>query len=83
MGRVAELASSGIATGLWLGGIGAAEELPAGSNLVPPSYADALVLTDLLVDALDLMTNKFGVTSGTSVIDNDARWTTWRLPLNR
>ncbi len=83
LGRVAELASSGIATGLWLGGIGAAEELPAGSNLVPPSYADALVLTDLLVDALDLMTGKFGMASGTSVIDNDARWTTWRLPLNR
>lgn len=83
LGRVAELASSGIATGLWLGGIGAAEELPTGSEVVPPSYADALVLTDLLVDALELMTGKFGMASGTAVIDNDARWTTWRLPLNR
>lgn len=83
LGSVAELASSGIATGLWLGGIGAAEELPAGSEVVPPSYSDALVLTDLLVDALELMTGKFGMASGTAVIDNDARWTTWQVPLNR
>src|SRR5690606_27233551 len=81
LARIADLASSGIASGLWLGGIGAAEwQLPAGAAALPPSYDDALVLTELFVDALELLADKFGIAVGTASVMDDARWTTWRLP---
>ena len=47
----------------------------------PPTYDDALVLTDLLVEALELLADKVGMTVGTSSIEDDARWSSWRLTL--
>lgn len=80
--RVTELAGTGIAGGLWFAGIAAQEYAEDGATgIVAPSYDDTLVLTDLLVDAMNLLSSKLGAAAGASSIENDARWTTWRLPL--
>ena len=42
------------------------------------TYDDALVLTDLLVEALELLAYKVGMTVGTSSIKDGARWSSWR-----
>lgn len=80
--RLVELAAPSIASGAWLGGV-AAEVYggTVGAHGVSPSYDDALVLSDLLVDAVNLLSSKLGVASSTAVIENGARWTTWRVPL--
>ncbi len=81
--RLVELAAPGVASGLWFAGVAsAAYGDAAGAFMAPPSYDDALVLTDLFVDAVDLLSSKFGLAVGTASIRDDARWTTWRLPLN-
>lgn len=83
LARIAELASGPAATLLWLGGHGLAES-KAGLWLgdVPvPTYDQALVLTDLAIDALKVLAEKTGSATGTVTVLDGARWTTWRLPL--
>lgn len=81
LARLAELASTWTASGLWFAGQAASYEAPNGVEVAPPTYDDALVLTDLLVEALELLADKVGMTVGTSSIEDDARWSSWRLTL--
>ncbi len=83
LASLVELASGTIATTGWLGFYGLSESetasLPEGFE--PPTYDDLLVLTDLAVSALELLADRTGVATGTTTIRDDARWSTWRLPL--
>lgn len=80
---VAELAAGTVATTLWLGGYGLSEAeldlLPEGAAL--PTYDDLLVLTDVAVAALELLAERTGPAVGTTAFRDDARWSTWSLPL--
>lgn len=83
--RLAELAAGPVATGLWLGSYGVAEDGLSESferdAIEIPSYDDALVLTDLFVEALQVLAGKLGPAVGTVSIEGDSWVSTWRLPL--
>jgi len=82
LARLAELGSTWTASGLWLAGQAAAGyDGATGTSLTPPTYDDALVLTDLLVEALELLAEQVGMTVGTSTTEDGARWSSWRLTL--
>lgn len=83
LARLTELASGTMATTLWLGGMGLAEGETGTSpeDLALPTYDDALVLTDLAVEALELLAERVGPSIRSTTVRDDARWTTWRLPL--
>lgn len=82
LGRIAELASGSVATTLWLAGVGMVTDelgLPPRGNA--PTFDEILTLTDVAVDALELLAERTGEAVGVTTVEDGARWGTWRLPL--